>query len=86
MAPEDTARVVADGSCVCAVTGVSTLERIAGVLRKCFRGRRAGAQVLTAAVGPGGAEFSQTLFALVSSCLSEAAETRINCVFVSVGV
>lgn len=31
-------RVVADGSCVCAVTGVSTLELDAGVFQEVFRG------------------------------------------------
>lgn len=37
LAPKDTARVLADGSCVCAVTGVSTLERDAAVFQEVFQ-------------------------------------------------
>lgn len=90
LAPEDAARVLADGSCVCAVTGVSTLERDAAVFQEVFQGH-GGLELRCWRLrwgrwGGGEAEFSQTLFAPELSCLSEAAGTRISSVFVRVGV
>lgn len=69
LAPEDTARVLADGSCVCAVTGVSTLEWDAAVFQEVFRRKGGWSSGVDGSGGAGGAGVGVGRLTSVKHCL-----------------